>query len=221
MKCANPLFQITCPGVWLCPSGKVALRITSLGSTLESHRVSPIFPLLFHNEFHLKKTFTRLAALTELQQNLERENLRAELIQWLGPCNRVVVLATFETNLADLLYPVSRCKRLPPGVDVDLLMDPTKPFPVSTNERVSTISPLGKLFLAVFFLFTVSSFVSIVRFVWFVILVCFSPPFYLGLSRLCFVFLYFVTSACYLFNSISTANRSHRIPIRWGHFRVL
>nr|XP_031827118.1 spermatogenesis-associated protein 6 isoform X3 [Nomia melanderi] len=134
------LHAITCPGVWLCPSGKVALRITSLGSTLESHRVSPIFPLLFHNEFHFEKTFTRLAALTELQQHFEREIVRAELIQWLGPCNRVVVLATFETDLADLLYPVSRCKRLPPGVDVDLLMDPMKPFPgiIAPKIEIST-----------------------------------------------------------------------------------
>lgn len=127
----NNLFQITCPGVWLCPNGKVALRISSLGSTLESHRVSPIFPLLFHNEFNFKKTFTRLAALTELQRNLEQQSIYAELIQWLNPCNQPILLATFETSLADVLYPVTYCKRLLPGVDVDLLMDPTKYFPVS------------------------------------------------------------------------------------------
>lgn len=130
------MFQITCPGVWLCPNGKVALRITSLGSTLESHRVSPIFPLLFHNEFNFKKTFTRLAALTELQRNLEQEFLYAELIQWLGPSNRAVALATFETNLADVLYPVPRYKGSMPGVDVDLLMDPTEYFPVSIHPSL-------------------------------------------------------------------------------------
>lgn len=127
---ANLCLQITCPGVWLCPNGKVALRITTFGSTLESHRVSPIFPLLFHNEFNFKKTFTRLAALTELQRNLERQSLYAELIQWLSPCNQPVLLATFQTNLTDLLYPVAQCRRLLPGVDVDLLMDPSKYFPV-------------------------------------------------------------------------------------------
>ncbi|XP_076643147.1 uncharacterized protein LOC143353584 isoform X2 [Halictus rubicundus] len=140
VKVRLDLHAVTCPGVWLCPSGKVALRITSLGSTLESHRVSPIFPLLFHNEFNFKKTFTRLAGLTELQRKLEQETIRAELIQWLGPCNRVVALATFETNLADVLYPVSRCKRLLPGVDVDLLMDPTRSFPgiIAPKIEIST-----------------------------------------------------------------------------------
>ncbi|XP_076231575.1 uncharacterized protein LOC143177500 isoform X2 [Calliopsis andreniformis] len=134
------LHAITCPGVWLCPNGKVALRITSLGSTLESHRVSPIFPLLFHNEFNFKKTFTRLAALTELQWNLEQEFLYAELIQWVSPCNRAVVLATFETSLADVLYPVPHYKGLLAGVDVDLLMDPTKYFPgiIAPKIEIST-----------------------------------------------------------------------------------
>nr|XP_031827117.1 uncharacterized protein LOC116424627 isoform X2 [Nomia melanderi] len=206
----DELFQITCPGVWLCPSGKVALRITSLGSTLESHRVSPIFPLLFHNEFHFEKTFTRLAALTELQQHFEREIVRAELIQWLGPCNRVVVLATFETDLADLLYPVSRCKRLPPGVDVDLLMDPMKPFPVSTNERVSTIS----LWSLLFFLFALSSLLSLLplglsRLVpFFSVFLRFSPFFS--------VFLRFVSSACFSPLSIRFPPLIDRTVYRYG-----
>ncbi|XP_078050975.1 uncharacterized protein LOC144477260 [Augochlora pura] len=140
VKVRLDLHAVTCPGVWLCPSGKVALRIISLDSTLESARVSPIFPLLFHNEFNFKKTFTRLAGLTELQRKLEQQPIRAELIQWLGPCNRVVVLATFETNLSDVLYPVFRCKRLLPGVDVDLLMDPTKSFPgiIAPKIEIST-----------------------------------------------------------------------------------
>ncbi|XP_043250028.1 uncharacterized protein LOC122396019 [Colletes gigas] len=140
VKVQLDLHAITCPGVWLCPNGNVALRITSLGSTLQSHRVSPIFPLLFHNEFNFKKTFTRLAALTELQRNLEKEPLYAELIQWLSPCNQVIVLATFETNLSDVLYPVSHYKGLMPGVDVDLLMDPTKYFPgiIAPKIEIST-----------------------------------------------------------------------------------
>ncbi|XP_076640472.1 uncharacterized protein LOC143352098 isoform X2 [Colletes latitarsis] len=140
VKVQLDLHAITCPGVWLCPNGNAALRITSLGSTLQSHRVSPIFPLLFHNEFNFKKTFTRLAALTELQRNLEKESLYAELIQWLSPCNQIIVLATFETNLSDVLYPVSHYKGLMPGVDVDLLMDPTKYFPgiIAPKIEIST-----------------------------------------------------------------------------------
>ncbi|XP_006557770.1 spermatogenesis-associated protein 6 isoform X2 [Apis mellifera] len=140
VKVKLELHAITCPGVWLCPNGEIALRITSLGSVLESHRVSPIFPLLFHNEFNFKKTFTRLAALTELQRILEKQPFYAELIQWLNPCNRPIILATFHTTLADLLYPVAQCKRLLPGVDIDLLMDPTKYFPgiIAPKIEIST-----------------------------------------------------------------------------------
>ncbi|CAL7952512.1 unnamed protein product [Xylocopa violacea] len=140
VKIRLELHAVTCPGVWLCPNGKIALRITSLGSTIQSHRVSPIFPLLFHNEFHFKKTFTRLAALTELERCLEQESLYAELIQWLDPCNQAILLATFETSLADLLYPVTCCKRLLAGLDVDLLMDPSKYFPgiIAPKIEVST-----------------------------------------------------------------------------------
>ncbi|XP_015430253.1 PREDICTED: uncharacterized protein LOC107186826 [Dufourea novaeangliae] len=140
VKVRLELHAVTCPGVWLCPNGKVALRITSLGSTLESHRVSPILPLLFHNEFKFKKTFTRLAALTELQRKLEQEFLYAELIQWLGPCNRTIVLATFETNLADVLFPVLPYKHSLAGITVDLLMDPTKRFPgiIAPKIEIST-----------------------------------------------------------------------------------
>ncbi|XP_034186777.1 uncharacterized protein LOC117607318 isoform X1 [Osmia lignaria lignaria] len=141
VKIRLELHAITCPGEWLCPNGKVALRITSLGSTLESNRVSPIFPLLYHNEFNFKKTFTRLAALTELQRKLEQEFLYAELIQWVSPCNdNAVILATFETNLADLLYPVVNYKGLLAGIDVDLLMEPTRYFPgiIAPKIEIST-----------------------------------------------------------------------------------
>ncbi|XP_053994292.1 spermatogenesis-associated protein 6 [Hylaeus volcanicus] len=140
VKVQLDLHAVTCPGVWLCPNGKIALRMTTIGSTLESHRVSPIFPLLFHNEFNFKKTFTRLATLTELQRKLEQEFLYAELIQWVSPCNQTVVLATFETNLADVLYPVPHYKGLMPGIDVDLLMDPTKYFPgiIAPKIEIST-----------------------------------------------------------------------------------
>lgn len=122
-------FQVTCPGVWLCPNGKVALRISTLDFSAQSHGVRPIFPLLFHEHVTFDKIFARIS-LKELQSALEREFLYAELIQWVSPASRGIVLATFETNLADLLYPTPCCKGLLAGVDVDLLMEPSKCFPV-------------------------------------------------------------------------------------------
>jgi len=108
----------------------VALRINALDSCAESHTISPIFPLLFHDKFTFAKIFARIISLRELQSTLEQEFLYAELIQWVTPASRGITLAMFETNLADLLYPTPCFKGLLAGVDIDLLMEPTKCFPV-------------------------------------------------------------------------------------------
>ncbi|EFN77968.1 Uncharacterized protein C9orf68-like protein, partial [Harpegnathos saltator] len=132
---------VTCPGVWLCPNGKVALRMDTLNSRAESRRISPIFPLLFHDRFAFSKVFARIVSLAELQRALEQEFLYAELIQWVTTTtSRGIILATFETNLADLLYPAPCFKGLLAGVDVDLLMEPTKCFPgiIAPKIEVST-----------------------------------------------------------------------------------
>ncbi|XP_018049338.1 PREDICTED: uncharacterized protein LOC108687847 isoform X3 [Atta colombica] len=131
---------VTCPGVWLCPNGKVALRINALDSCAESHAISPILPLLFHEKFTFDKIFVGIISLTELQNTLEQEFLYAELIQWAIPASQDITLATFETNLADLLYPTPCFKGLLAGVDVDLLMEPTKCFPgiIAPKIEVST-----------------------------------------------------------------------------------
>lgn len=140
VKIQLDVHAVTCPGVWLCPNGKVALRINTLNSCTESRRISPIFPLLLHDKFTFSKIFTRIVSLTELQHTLEREFLYAELIQWITPVGRGIVLATFEINLADLLYPAPCFKGLLAGVDVDLLMEPTKCFPgiIAPKIEVST-----------------------------------------------------------------------------------
>ncbi|XP_012270563.1 spermatogenesis-associated protein 6 isoform X2 [Orussus abietinus] len=154
VKIELDLHAITCPGVWLCPNGKVALQINTLDSFIESHRISPVFPLLFHDRFTFKKVFANVASLAELQRSLEEEFLYAELIQWSAPTSHAVILATFETNLGDVLYPAPCFKGLLAGVDVDLLMEPTKYFPgilapkieVSTRtviEEVVGVSDIG------------------------------------------------------------------------------
>lgn len=143
------LHAITCPGVWLCPNGKVALRLNTLSSHIESHRIAPIFPLLFHDKFTFEKVFAATATPAELQRRLEEEFLYAELVQWSNSqSSRLVILSTFETNLVDLLYPEPCFKGLLAGVDVDLLMEPTKYFPgilapkieVSTHTTIEEVA---------------------------------------------------------------------------------
>ncbi|KAL6432862.1 hypothetical protein ACFW04_006310 [Cataglyphis niger] len=149
VKIQLDVHAVTCPGVWLCPNGKVALRFDAFDFCTETRKISPIFPLLFHDKFIFSKVFARISSLAELQRTLEREFLYVELIQWTIPAHhRGIALATFEINLVDLLYPTPCFKGLLAGVDVDLLMEPTKCFPgiiapkieVSTKTIVEEIS---------------------------------------------------------------------------------
>ncbi|XP_033211394.1 uncharacterized protein LOC117169235 isoform X2 [Belonocnema kinseyi] len=84
--------------------------------------------------------FAGVTSLSSLQQNLEEEFFYAELLQWADSTSAFVILGTFETNLADLLYPSPCFKGLLAGVDVDLLMEPTKFFPgiLAPKIEVST-----------------------------------------------------------------------------------
>ena len=100
-------------------------------SCIESHRISPVFPLLFHDKFTFKMVFGGVSSLAALQRSLEEEFFYAELLQWADSTSVFVILGTFETNLSDLLYPSPCLKGFLAGVDVDLLMEPTKFFPVS------------------------------------------------------------------------------------------
>lgn len=80
-----------------------------------------------------------MSTLAELQNSLEDEYLHAELVQWSSsPKGNSVTLATFETNLADLLYPPSCSKGLLAGSEVDLLMEPTKYFPVNGTKNIAS-----------------------------------------------------------------------------------
>jgi hypothetical protein len=59
--------------------------------------------------------------------------LYIELVQWQS-CEIGNVLASFETTLDELLYP-STVNGSIAGVDLDLLMEPSKTFPVKLNKN--------------------------------------------------------------------------------------
>ncbi|XP_023708456.1 spermatogenesis-associated protein 6 isoform X2 [Cryptotermes secundus] len=144
---------VTCPGVWLCPNGKIILKLFMFGSSARAPHLPPIFPLLYHQKFVFQKTFTNVRYLTDLQHLLGKEFVHAELIQSSGGSG--AVLASFETTVLELLYPSPCVKGLIAGVDIDLLMEPRKCFPgilgpkikVSTKttiEEVLDTSPSNK-----------------------------------------------------------------------------
>ncbi|XP_033607543.1 spermatogenesis-associated protein 6 isoform X3 [Cryptotermes secundus] len=145
--------EVTCPGVWLCPNGKIILKLFMFGSSARAPHLPPIFPLLYHQKFVFQKTFTNVRYLTDLQHLLGKEFVHAELIQSSGGSG--AVLASFETTVLELLYPSPCVKGLIAGVDIDLLMEPRKCFPgilgpkikVSTKttiEEVLDTSPSNK-----------------------------------------------------------------------------
>ncbi|KAJ9587587.1 hypothetical protein L9F63_018969, partial [Diploptera punctata] len=137
---------VTCPGVWLCPNGNVVLKVYIFGSIAKTSTLKPIFPLLYHQKFIFTKTLNSVHNLADVQYVLSKELLYAELIQYCG-CQGTV-LATFETSLLQLLYP-SPCLRkgLIAGVDVNLLMEPTRCFPgiLAPKIEVSTKTTIEEL----------------------------------------------------------------------------
>ncbi|XP_011494781.1 PREDICTED: uncharacterized protein LOC105359790 [Ceratosolen solmsi marchali] len=133
------LHAVSCPGVWLCPVGKVSVQINIFDSCTSTPKLTSVFPLLYHNKLIFKKVFTGVTTLAELQKKLSEEYISVELIQW-STLNKNICLATFEANLVDVLYPVPCFKGLLAGVDIDLLMEPTKFFPgiLSPKLEIST-----------------------------------------------------------------------------------
>ncbi|XP_025832105.1 uncharacterized protein LOC112904959 isoform X2 [Agrilus planipennis] len=119
--------SVTCPGVWLCPNGKVSLQVYMLDSCIQTAPLAPVFPLFIDERFVFYKTFASINKLVDLQRTFNREHLYAELIQW-QDCEMGNVLSTFETSLTDLLFP-SSC-------DVDLLMEPTRNYPGIISPKI-------------------------------------------------------------------------------------
>ncbi|XP_054275618.1 uncharacterized protein LOC128994837 isoform X1 [Macrosteles quadrilineatus] len=134
------IHAVTCPGVWLCPKGDAMLQISMLGASAHTKRVEPNFPLLFHERFHFRKTLTGVTSLAELQSELSKRVVHLRLVQWQVHGCRCVLLASFRSPLADLLYPQPASRGLLAGVDVDLLMETTACFPgiIAPKVEVST-----------------------------------------------------------------------------------
>ncbi|RZF37756.1 hypothetical protein LSTR_LSTR011976 [Laodelphax striatellus] len=146
---------VTCPGVWLCPKGRIELRIAMLGLSVNTRAIAPSFPLLFHEKFRFHKMLRSVNSLTALQGVLKSRNLHIQLLHTTAESSRVphatsyhrgtppctTVLATFRSPIADVFYPPSpAAHNLNAGTDVDLLLKPTACFPgiISPKAEIST-----------------------------------------------------------------------------------
>ncbi|XP_022910273.1 uncharacterized protein [Onthophagus taurus] len=129
---------VTCPGVYLCPNGKVSLQLYMLDSCIQTGCASPAFPILFNEKLIFFKMFYETQRLNDLLKLLNKECLYIELIQWQNT-DEGIVLSTFQTNLSELLYP-STFENSKAGIDIDLLMEPERSFPgvIAPKIEVST-----------------------------------------------------------------------------------
>ena len=102
--------------------------------------------ILFIYYFFAKNSGT--STLQHLQGTLEGQPLYVELLQEVSPGHSPgaqTVLATFETSAVEFLFPYPQLRpTYTSGVDVDLLMEPTRDFPGIISPKVS-LSALAQL----------------------------------------------------------------------------
>lgn len=64
------MFQITCPGVCLCPIGDIELSIICLKSNFRTLPRPPHFPIILHEAFTVIGFYKNVNCLTQLQRTL-------------------------------------------------------------------------------------------------------------------------------------------------------
>ncbi|XP_042238559.1 uncharacterized protein LOC121877022 isoform X2 [Homarus americanus] len=132
------IHAVSCPGVWLPGRGRCSLSVCLLGFHTRTNKLPPVFPLLYHEKFKFERTFVGVRNLSVLEKVLEAETVYLELVQ--EETSGEAVLAVFESSVRDLLFPKPAEKLSYSGVDLDLLMEPTRDFPgiISPKIEVST-----------------------------------------------------------------------------------
>ncbi|KAL1116442.1 hypothetical protein AAG570_004916 [Ranatra chinensis] len=143
-KCDN--FQVSCPGVWLCPKGKVYLKVSLFGVSDTTKKVEPTYPLVFNERFVFQKAFTGVASFEQLGGVLEKKELLLDLVQVANGPKRVVrlsrqqekvTLSSFRSPICQLVYPTLfdppggpvRQRVTSTASEIDLLLSPSSKYP--------------------------------------------------------------------------------------------
>lgn len=105
----NPLiliffFQITCPGVWLCSSGKVSLQVHMLDSSVQTRSCKPVFPLQCYEKFIFSKTFYSERRLNELQRSLSKKFTNSYFLIRAQLYTRICVVKIQVLNFKELFW---------------------------------------------------------------------------------------------------------------------
>ncbi|XP_026775462.1 spermatogenesis-associated protein 6 isoform X2 [Pangasianodon hypophthalmus] len=129
LKCTVELklHAITCPGVLLPSHEDIYLSVRMMGQYHKTKCVSCAFPLLLHEKMVFTKTFSGAFDPGDIADHLENDATCLELIQLVPPEGEI--LATFEENTRDFLYPGLSLIPQTPGSEREVLMKKSASFP--------------------------------------------------------------------------------------------
>nr|XP_055023590.1 spermatogenesis-associated protein 6 isoform X1 [Misgurnus anguillicaudatus] len=141
LKCTVELKiqAITCPGVVLQSQEDIYLSVRIMGQYQKSKCVPPAFPLRMHEKMLFVKTFVGVVDPGVIAEHLENDTTSLELIQLVPPEGEI--LATFEDNTREFLYPGTRLTPRTPGPEREILMKRSVSFQgISPKVEFSTTS---------------------------------------------------------------------------------
>ncbi|KAI6064006.1 Spermatogenesis-associated protein 6 isoform X2 [Aix galericulata] len=138
--------QITCPGVQLKDKEELYLSVSLLGQYKKTRCVPAAFPLLFQEKIVFEKTFADIVDPADLVKLLEFDTAVLELIQLVPPGE---ILATYEENTRDFLFPDPKLTRRHHGLDREILMKRSSSFTgIAPKLRFSTSSLITESLLS-------------------------------------------------------------------------
>ncbi|XP_077331157.1 spermatogenesis associated 6-like protein isoform X2 [Lithobates pipiens] len=114
------IHAVTCPGVFLPDKDDIFLNVSLLGQRKETRCLSAVFPLLFHEKMRFEKVFEKQVDPAAVVKILEQHPAGFELIQ-IGQSGEEI-LATYDQNHRDFLFPEPKLTPPYPGVDREVLM---------------------------------------------------------------------------------------------------
>ncbi|RMC08660.1 hypothetical protein DUI87_14908 [Hirundo rustica rustica] len=125
------LRSITCPGVVLKDKQELYLSVFVLGKYKKTECVPAVFPLFFQERLLFEKTFANIVDPGDLVKLLEFDTAVLELIQLVPPVGKV--LATYEENTRDFLFPDPKLTHGHRGLEREILMKRSPFFTADTN----------------------------------------------------------------------------------------
>ncbi|XP_021260168.1 spermatogenesis-associated protein 6 isoform X2 [Numida meleagris] len=139
--------SITCPGVLLKDKEELYLSVSILGQYKKTQCVPAAFPLFFQEKLVFEKTFANIVDPGDLVKLLEVDTAVLELIQLIPPVGEI--LATYEENTRDFLFPDPKLTCRDHGIDREILMKRSSYFTgIAPKLRFSTSSLITESLLS-------------------------------------------------------------------------